>query len=154
VETGAISTASPARHSCDPSDSPKDAKMGRKSRVFSDPITSLDSHFSDRGLEIAESLWPPPRIFPFCRDYRQRLGLITTAARSTQWILTNPVLSICLASLAENRTSLARTCRTRSIAYRLGGERHRSLRDDALTVLRTPYASIIMINCSAKQLGK
>jgi hypothetical protein len=65
VETGAISTASPATHSCVRSDCPRNARMGRKSRLFVHSIWSPGSKFADVEAEIAASLWPRPRIFPF-----------------------------------------------------------------------------------------
>ena len=65
--------ASPARHFGVRPGSPGDAGMGRKSRLFAYSISSPDSQFADLGVEIAESLRPCPRIFPFCGDYRRRL---------------------------------------------------------------------------------
>src|SRR5258708_17679438 len=72
-ETGAISTAPPATHSCVRSGCPRNARMGRKSRLFAHTISSPDSGFAGLEVEIAESLRPCPQIFPFCGDYRRRL---------------------------------------------------------------------------------
>src|SRR5882757_5415567 len=44
---------------------PRDARMGRKSGLFAHSISSPDSHCIDLEVEIAESLRPCPRIFPF-----------------------------------------------------------------------------------------
>jgi hypothetical protein len=46
--------------------------MGRKSRLFAYSISSPGSRVAVLGVEIAESLQPCPRIFPFCGDYRRR----------------------------------------------------------------------------------
>jgi hypothetical protein len=72
-ETGAISTASPAAHSGVQPSFPRDARMGRKSRLFAYSLSSLDSAFAEVEAEIAKSLRPSPQIFPFWRDYGQRL---------------------------------------------------------------------------------
>jgi len=48
--------------------------MGRKSWLFAHSLSSLDSRFAELEVEIAESLRPCPRIFPFCGDYRRRLA--------------------------------------------------------------------------------
>jgi hypothetical protein len=53
--------------------SPRTATMGRKSRLFTHSTSSPDSRFADLEVEIAESLRPCPRLFPFCGDYRRRL---------------------------------------------------------------------------------
>jgi hypothetical protein len=47
--------------------------MGRKSRLFAYSISSPDTRFARQEVEIAESLRPCPRIFPFCGDSRRRL---------------------------------------------------------------------------------
>jgi hypothetical protein len=47
--------------------------MGRKSRLLTYSLSSLDFRFAELEVEIAESLLPCPRIFPFCGDYRRRL---------------------------------------------------------------------------------
>ena len=78
---GAISTASPARQCGVGPSSPRNARMGRKSRLLAHLISSPDSQFADLGAQTAESLQPCPQTFPFCGDYRRRLGAITTAAR-------------------------------------------------------------------------
>ena len=52
---------------------PRDARMGRKSRLFAHSLSSLDPRFAEVEAEIAKSLQPSPRIFPFCGDYRRRL---------------------------------------------------------------------------------
>jgi hypothetical protein len=85
METGAISTASPASHSSVRPDFPS-ARMGRKARLFGHSVLSPGSQLANRGPSIAESLQPQPRKFPFCRDDRRRLGAITTAARGWQSI--------------------------------------------------------------------
>lgn len=72
-ETGAITTASPANQSGVRPGSPRNARMGRKSRLFAHSIPSPGSQFAELKVEIAESLRPCPRIFPFCRDYWRRL---------------------------------------------------------------------------------
>jgi len=46
--------------------------MGRKSRLFAHSLWSPDSRFTELEAEIAESLRPFPRIFPFWGDYRRR----------------------------------------------------------------------------------
>src|SRR6267142_2377860 len=46
--------------------------MGRKSRLFAHSLSSLDSRFAGHETEIAKSLRPFPRIFPFWGDYRRR----------------------------------------------------------------------------------
>src|SRR5882757_4569186 len=62
-----------ATHWCVRPRSPRNARMGRKSGLFAHWISSPDSHCADLEVEIAESLRPCPRIFPFCGDYRRRL---------------------------------------------------------------------------------
>jgi hypothetical protein len=47
--------------------------MGRKSRLSAHSISSPYSRFAELEMEIAESLRPCPRIFPFCGDYQRRL---------------------------------------------------------------------------------
>ena len=42
------------------------------------------SRMSKLRVEVAESLRPPARIFPFSRDWSRRLGSIITVWRSTQ----------------------------------------------------------------------
>jgi hypothetical protein len=54
--------------------------MGRKLGLFAHSIPSLDPRSADLEAEIGKSLRPGSRIFPFCRDYRQRPGSISTAA--------------------------------------------------------------------------
>jgi hypothetical protein len=61
--------------------------MGRKSRLFAHSVSSPDCRFGELEVEIAESLRPCSRIFPFCGDYRVETGLITTAARPRQCML-------------------------------------------------------------------
>ena len=75
VQTEFVSSipAAPASHSGVRPGSPRNARMGRKSRLFAHSISSPDSQFADLEVEIAESLRPCPRIFPFCGDYRRRL---------------------------------------------------------------------------------
>ena len=73
METGAISTASPASQSCVRPGSPRSAGKGRKSRLFAHSTLSPDSRFAGLEVEIAESLRPCPQIFPFYEDYRRRL---------------------------------------------------------------------------------
>src|SRR5437763_9625193 len=51
----------------------RELRMGRKSRLFMHSLSSLDSHSAELEVEMAESLRPYPRIFPFCGDYRRRL---------------------------------------------------------------------------------
>jgi hypothetical protein len=89
VETGAISTAPPARHSGVPPGSPRNARLGRKCGLFPRSTLSPDSQIGNRRAPIGESLRPSTRIFPFCRDYWRRPGSITTAARCLQCDLTN-----------------------------------------------------------------
>jgi len=60
---------------------PKDARMGRKSRLFPHSVLSPGSQLANLGAPNAESLRLRPRIFPFCGDCRRRLSAITTAAR-------------------------------------------------------------------------
>jgi hypothetical protein len=81
LETSAICTASPARHSRDRPALRNEAKMGRKSRHFAHSLPSPDSRLAEIEAEIPESLWPYPQIFAFCGDCRRRLGAIATAAR-------------------------------------------------------------------------
>ncbi|SIN88628.1 hypothetical protein SAMN05443247_00462 [Bradyrhizobium erythrophlei] len=52
---------------------PRSGRMGRKSPLFAHSISSSDFRFAHLEVEIAESLRPCPRIFPFCGDYRRRL---------------------------------------------------------------------------------
>jgi hypothetical protein len=73
LETGAISTASPASHSRVQPSFPRDTRMGRKSRLLAHSLPSLDSRVAGPEVEITESLRPRPRIFPFWGDYRRRL---------------------------------------------------------------------------------
>jgi hypothetical protein len=63
---------------------PRNARQGRKCRLFAHSISSPDSQPADLGAHIAECLQPCPRIFPFCGDYRRRPSSITTAARPYQ----------------------------------------------------------------------
>ena len=72
-ETGAISTASPARQSCVQPGSRIDARIGRKSWLFANSPLSPDSRSCEVEGEITESLRPNPQKFPFCGDYRRRL---------------------------------------------------------------------------------
>jgi hypothetical protein len=74
-----------ARHSGVRPGRPRNAGLGRKWRLFALSISSPDSQFGNLGAPIAENLQPRPRIFPFCGDFRQRLGAITTAARQSIW---------------------------------------------------------------------
>jgi DNA methylase len=46
--------------------------MGRKSGLLAHSLPSLDSRVAGLEVEIAESLPPRPRIFPFDGDYRRR----------------------------------------------------------------------------------
>ena len=46
--------------------------MGRKSGLFAHSIPSLDARFAELEVEIAESLRPSPRIFPFWGDRGRR----------------------------------------------------------------------------------
>jgi hypothetical protein len=46
--------------------------MGRKCRLFASLTLSPGSQLVELKVEIAESLRPCPRIFPFCGDYRRR----------------------------------------------------------------------------------
>jgi hypothetical protein len=62
----------PARQSGAQGKCPGDAGKGRKSRLFAYSISSPDSQLADHEVEIAESLRPCPRIFPFCSDYRRK----------------------------------------------------------------------------------
>ena len=73
METGAITTASPATQPGVRPGFPREARMGRKSRLFAHSLPSLDARFPVVDVVIAESLRPCPRLFPFCGDYRQRL---------------------------------------------------------------------------------
>jgi hypothetical protein len=84
VETGAISTASPARQSGVPPGSPGKARMGRKCRLFVRSTSSLHSQTSNCRAQNGASLRPYPQIFPFCRDCRRRPGSITPAARAAE----------------------------------------------------------------------
>jgi len=45
---------------------------------------SPNSGFGDFGVPIAESLRPPPGLFPFYGDFGQRLGPICTAWAALQ----------------------------------------------------------------------
>jgi len=65
--------SSPAIHSGVWPGFPRDAEIGRKSRLFAHSLPSLGSRFADPEEEIAESLRPCPQIFPFWGDYRRRL---------------------------------------------------------------------------------
>jgi hypothetical protein len=58
--------------------------MGRNSRLFARSVLSPDSQRADPRARFAESLRPRPEIFPFCGDYRRRLGAMTTAPRGVQ----------------------------------------------------------------------
>jgi hypothetical protein len=71
--------------------------MGRKSRLFAYSISSPDSQFADLEVEIAESLRPCPRIFPFCGDYWRRLVRSRLPPDGgTQFSRTDKVSSKCL----------------------------------------------------------
>jgi hypothetical protein len=83
--------------------------MGRNSRLFAHSISSPDSQFAHLEVEIAESLRPCSRIFPFCGDYRQRLvrsrlppdlGTLAKSVlplnRTTRFCLTSPRNEICI----------------------------------------------------------
>jgi hypothetical protein len=72
-ETGAIWTASPARHSADQPTFRNEVRMARKSGLFAHSFLSPDSRSAERKAEIPESLRQHAQIFPFCGDYRQRL---------------------------------------------------------------------------------
>jgi hypothetical protein len=61
-----------ATHSGVRSGSRRDARMGRKSRLFAHSLSSLDSRFAGHEAEIAKSLRPFRRIFPFWGDFRRR----------------------------------------------------------------------------------
>jgi len=82
----------PARQSGLRPGSTGNARIGRKCRLFARAISSPNSQIGNIRAPIGESLWPRLRIFPFCRDYRQRRGSIATAARRLQRDLTNPLL--------------------------------------------------------------
>ena len=62
----------PATHSGVRPGSRRDARMGRKSRLFAHSLSSLDSRFAGREAGIAKSLRSFPRIFPFWGDFRWR----------------------------------------------------------------------------------
>ena len=62
----------PATHSGVRPGSRRDARMGRKSRLFAHSLSSPDSRFAGHEAEIAKSLRPFPRIFPFWGDFRWR----------------------------------------------------------------------------------
>ena len=68
-ETGAISTASPARQSGLRADIPRGAEKGRQQRAFAFGLRSRDSHFAFLAGQIAESLRPFSEIFPFSGEY-------------------------------------------------------------------------------------
>jgi hypothetical protein len=72
LETGAISTASPATQSFIRTKFATCASQARKSRLFAHSLLSLHSGCTKSVGEIAKSLRPRPRIFPFCGDYRRR----------------------------------------------------------------------------------
>jgi len=57
--------------------------MGRKWPLFACSISSPDSQTDDLGVPNPESLRSLSRKFPFCGDYRQRLGAIKTAASTS-----------------------------------------------------------------------
>src|SRR6516164_2408237 len=78
-ETGAISTASPATQSRLYADLPRGARKGRQLRLLH-LAASLETPISPfwRG-QIAESLRPFSKIFPFPGDYGRRLGSNATA---------------------------------------------------------------------------
>ncbi len=88
----------PASHSGVRPDFPRDARMGRKSRLFAHSVLSPASQLANPGPAIAESLQPRPRKFPFWRDDRRRLGAITTAARPRHSISTRSPALIALES--------------------------------------------------------
>jgi hypothetical protein len=102
----------PATHSGVRPGSARNARMGRKSPLFAHSLLSPDSQLANPGAPIAESLQPRPRKFPFCGDYRRRLGAITTAARGR-----HPIFR------AKNRRSIGRAN---------GGA---DVHDDALTTI-------------------
>jgi hypothetical protein len=56
---------------------PKDARTGRKSRLFLHSVLSPGSQLVNLGGPNAESLRLRPQIFPFCGDCRRRLSAIT-----------------------------------------------------------------------------
>ena len=53
--------------------SSKKRENGPEIPAFRYSISSPGSRFADVEVEIAESLWPCARKFPFCGDYRRRL---------------------------------------------------------------------------------
>ena len=73
----------PARHLGGRPSSLGNARMGRKWPLFACSISSPDSQTDDLGVPNPESLRSLSRKFPFCGDYRQRLGAIKTAASTS-----------------------------------------------------------------------
>jgi hypothetical protein len=86
METGAISTASPATHCRVWSGFPRDVGMGRKSRHFAHSLPSLGSRFARFELEIAESHPALSAKIPVLRRLSAETSSITTATRSRQSI--------------------------------------------------------------------
>jgi hypothetical protein len=74
-----------ARQSSVWSSFPGNARLRRKSALFTRSISSPDSQIGNLRAQIGESLRPCPRIFPFCGEFRRRLGSIRTAARGRGW---------------------------------------------------------------------
>jgi hypothetical protein len=60
------------------------AEMATDSGILQSGGRSLHSQMCGLRVEFAESLRPPPRIFPFLGDRRRRLGSIATAWRDWQ----------------------------------------------------------------------
>ena len=73
LETGAISTASPATQSCGLRQPTTCASQARKSGLFAHSTWSPGSRSPGLGGERAESLRPIPEKLPFCGDYWRRL---------------------------------------------------------------------------------
>ena len=71
---GTNCTASPARQSGFRLATLRSARKGRKQRSFAFSLRSPNSYFALLAGQIAESLRPFSKIFPFSGDYGRRLG--------------------------------------------------------------------------------
>jgi hypothetical protein len=79
VETGAISTASPAKHFPKQEVTPSNERKARCWRAFVIRHRSLNSQIGELAGRSEKSLRRLPRIFPFSGDFHRRLGSISTA---------------------------------------------------------------------------
>jgi hypothetical protein len=70
---------------------PRKGENGPGMPAFARSASSPGSRIGNRRTPIGESLRPHPRLFPFCRDCRQRPGSITIPAR---WWQSNSPLAL------------------------------------------------------------